>query len=283
MKMPLIDRNSSKDEEHLLQLLLSFFSNGMGWENEANGTTRIGWRQIERVLSYFYSGAAHKEDKDVFDLVCGAWGNVSEKIGISVKSKELGGKSQIFSQNPVDTRLYLEISNSHAKFWDALRQNSIEEGDWGKKKNASKIGQIILDLVRHWHNERIAADPSINLERSRYLVVSYGSPSAGAGLRKCAVHSFDLKLPDADWHYASKKCLRGVDKQTGEHLWDWYGLSGGQLKFYPKAGDALFQTNQFDLLQAGSTPFIDLVEEQFGDLSPTVSNLSDLQRELFGR
>jgi hypothetical protein len=43
--------------------------------------------------------------------------------------------------------------------------------------------------------------------------------------------------------------LRGYDPTyPDEVLVDWYGLSGGQLKYYPRASEAKHYTEQFQLL-----------------------------------
>ena len=279
--MPLIDRPPTHEETRLFQLFLSFFSNGMGWETEGDGSTRIGWRQMERVVSYFYSGSMHEEDKHVFDVICPTWGVPDEKIGLSVKSKELKQRKQYFSEQVEDTRLYLEIANSPAKFWDELKKDGITESDYGDEKLAQRMGERVLGLVESWHFDAFRQDQSLNAEKSRYLVISYGGWDESIRSRRCALHSFGLALPPAKWTFSSGRCLRGICPITNSVLWDWYGLSGGQLKYYPRAETALFQTTTFELLRNDSTPFIDLVEEQFGDQSALIKSLSRNQRKLF--
>jgi hypothetical protein len=281
MDMPLIDRNPTEHETRLFQLLLSFFSNGMGWETEKSGQTRIGWRQMERVVSYFYSGRMHEEDKHVFDVICPAWENAKTKVGISVKSKELKKTSEYFSDNPTDTRLYLELSNSPAKFWDELGRFGVTEAHFGDDNYAQTIGEKVVGLVERWHQDAFSEDKTLSAHRSRYIVISYSGWSESTQSRKCAIHSLGLSLPPANWVFSSKRCLRGTCPTSGETLWDWYGLSGGQLKFYPRAETAMFQSEIFELLNARTTPFIDLVAEQFGDLSQLLPHLSDAQRQLF--
>lgn len=283
MDMPLIDRDPSRSETEMLKLFLSFFSNGMGWETEANQRTRIGWRQIERIISYFYTGEMHKEDKDIFDVVCPTWDSPDRRIGLSIKSKELKGRNQIFGGFASDTRLYLELSNSHAKFWDELGSIGLTTADFNVKENAQEMGDAVVSLVSKWHAKRFADDVSLIRDRSRYLVVSYGGFHEETQSRKCAIHTYSLTLPPAIWSFQSKRCLHGTCAQTGQHLYDWYGLSGGQLKYYPKAESALHKTDIFTLLQADSTPFIELVEEQFGCQQELLCNLTKRQRELLGR
>jgi hypothetical protein len=50
------------------------------------------------------------------------------------------------------------------------------------------------------------------------------------------------------WQYSSEKCLRGYDPSfPNEAIFDWYALSGGQLKYYPKARFAKFRSPIFML------------------------------------
>jgi hypothetical protein len=58
---------------------------------------------------------------------------------------------------------------------------------------------------------------------------------------------FPIDLPEPNnltWEVSSRKLI-GRDNQG--ILFEWYGLSGGQLKYYPLAQNALWQSAVFQL------------------------------------
>ena len=41
---------------------------------------------------------------------------------------------------------------------------------------------------------------------------------------------------------------RAIQAYEGDHrLWEWYGQSGGQLKYYPLVADAIWDSGSFEL------------------------------------
>jgi hypothetical protein len=64
-------------------------------------------------------------------------------------------------------------------------------------------------------------------------------------------HAFDLAFPpNIVWKYTSSRCLRGFDPSYPEEtLFDFYLLSGGQLKYYPRASTARFSSEVFELAE----------------------------------
>jgi hypothetical protein len=66
------------------------------------------------------------------------------------------------------------------------------------------------------------------------------------GERSYLVSSFHAVLPaPAEWSFKGRR-LVGKDVD-GAVLYEWYGLSGGQLKYYPKIADRLHGTELFTL------------------------------------
>jgi hypothetical protein len=62
------------------------------------------------------------------------------------------------------------------------------------------------------------------------------------------LHWFALKLPDPHllkWYYPTEGHLSG-DDNSGT-VFEWYGESGGQLKYYPLADTALWASDRFRL------------------------------------
>lgn len=283
--MPFIDRNPTHEEELFLQALMSSFSDGSGWETDPDGTSRIGWRQIERMLSIFFSGSTHTEDKDVFDLIVDYWSDPRKSVGISVKSKILSGRKQIFREN-TDPRLYMELSNSHAKFWQEVdKELGLDESCFRAKTHAQEIGDCVLNLISRWHVERKktfgASGGSLHLPLCRFVSVSFSDWEKHVG-RSFQVHSYDLSFPPVKWTYHSDKCLRGLDDK-GNHLFDWYGLSGGQLKYYPDSNTALHCSSVIQMKRLAANDIVKQLEASFAGFSKVVDALSPKQRELLGR
>lgn len=104
------------------------------------------------------------------------------------------------------------------------------------------------------------------MNESVYITVSYGKPIPGTG-RLYQVHSFALDFPKTlRWEYISSRCLRAYDtRYENEVVFDWYGLSGGQLKYYPRASDSLFKTEQFTLLKPKNVSILEKAETYWPD------------------
>lgn len=248
--LPLIDRQLNDSELKLIQLGFSTFHDGSGMLVQSDGSTIPGWRDFERVFAWLFQGTA-PEKKGIFDVLVE---DRSEYVGISVKSKELKRQSALQDLNERG-RLYLEISNSSAKFWAALRDRDVTEDDFAAQEGAEMVGETIVNLVNGWHEAArndhpgLPATSTINISRSKHVVVSYNAPTRQRE-RKYVIHTLPLDLPTGlDWYYKSSKCVSARDPNVpDEDILDWYGLSGGQLKYYPRGVDADVSTEMFSLL-----------------------------------
>ena len=219
--------------------------------------SRPGWRDFERVIGEVLCGKT-PEGKQVFDVFLEDPSRKSVDIGLSIKSKELSRLNAIRDLDG-DGRVYMELANSPAKFWAELARLGIEESDFGRDlSNAQAIGENILQTVHRWHED--ARDKhsvpgfSLDLSKSVYVTVSYSKPRSGLA-REYQIHSFSLDFPaEIRWEYRQTgrgpiRSIRGFDpRKTDQVLFDWYPLSGGQLKYYPLASTALYKTGRFSLL-----------------------------------
>lgn len=151
----------------------------------------------------------------------------------------------------------MEIANSPAKLWEVLKTDyNIKEQDFENKLHAHQIGTSVLQSIKSWHlegksiHERLFPGRTLDLDKSFYLCISYSTPKVN-GEREYQLHSFSLDFTTiVDWKYSSDKCLRGFDPiAPSEPLFDWYGLSGGQLKYYPRAIQSLHKSEVFTLLK----------------------------------
>ncbi|WP_413439149.1 hypothetical protein ACFDAU_06325 [Sulfuriferula sp. GW1] len=245
-----IKRDPLKHEEDILCAYLSTFREGSGSEREQDGTTRAGWRQIERVFAELLGGIGG-ENKGIFDVVAVDDSAPNTYSGFSVKSKQLSPKQ--FSALPNGGRVYMEIANSPAKFWEALKPLGLNEDKFREGISPEKFGTCVIEIVEKWHKEGKEAfettspGKSLDLNKSCYLCLSYSKESPATN-RKYQVHAFDLiYAKNLKWKFKSEKCLTGCDPVSKESVIDWYALSGGQLKYYPKATDAKFKSSVFTL------------------------------------
>lgn len=253
MSAPFITRPPTPDELEYIRLAFSTFCDGSGMTMLENGQTVPGWRDIERALAATLGGIA-PEGKQIFDVFLPSTENPAVVYGVSAKSKELSRKTAIADLEG-DGRVYMEMANSPAKFWALLRPTGVTESDFLAQRHAEKIGPAVLNLVEKWHQEDAAKyamenpGKTISLADSAYLTVS-NSKGRKAVPRQYQIHSFDLSFPAGiTWKFNSSACLRGFDPSfPDEVLLDWYGLSGGQLKYYPRASTARYKSPPFTLV-----------------------------------
>ena len=70
-----------------------------------------------------------------------------------------------------------------------------------------------------------------------------------------------------EWNYISERCLRGSDPLNPQKtLIDWYGLSGGQFKYYPMASTSKFRSSSFELLKPEIVSIIEKAKMYWPDL-----------------
>lgn len=251
--LPFVTDAPTPLEQTIIRHMFSTFRDGSGAERDQDGFTRANWRQIERVFAEFLTGAPPPETKSIFDVIAKDLCDPTKAYGLSIKSKQLP-KRQFDGLNK-GTRVYMEIANSPAKLFDALEAKlGFAEVNFRNHESPSDVGNCVLDTIKQWHLEGKAAfdsfDPGcqVDLENSVYLCVSYRQFDPNVS-RKYQVHSFSLDFPKVKkWEYHGR-ALRGFDPMfENEVLFDWYGLSGGQLKYYPKATSAICRSEQFQLL-----------------------------------
>ena len=149
----------------------------------------------------------------------------------------------------------MELCNSPAKLWEPLKEQGINEQAFSDRAYANKIGNSILETIHSWYvNSGIEG---IALDDSVHITVSYEKLAQGAN--RYQLHAFRLGFPDdVIWRYKSDRCLSGYDPlHPDEVLFDWYGLSGGQVKYYPRAANALYSSTQFALEQVPTQTIYD--------------------------
>lgn len=247
LDLAFVSRAPNKSEQQRLMLVLSTFCDGSGINN---GGYLPGWRDVERTVAAVLGGTG-SENKEVFDVTVSP-AKTAFDVGFSVKCKNLPSPK---AMTTIETtgRVYMELANSSAKFWAALRKKELTEAVFKEKLQANAFGDAVLKTVHSWHlaaaeSQRRTPGRELNIEESVYLTLSNGTRVKN-GENIYQWHSFPMRFPNnVKWDFRSDKCLRGFDPDyPAETLFDWYGLSGGQLKYYPRAANALFRSEQFSL------------------------------------
>lgn len=236
-------RRITTREVERLRLILSTYQDGSGMLRLSDGATLPGWRDFERSVAVALSGEA-QESKAIFDVLLPTRAHTL-KHGVSCKMRrELNRLAR-------DGRVVIELSNSSGKFWDYLGGRRIHQRNY--RKHPDEVGRALIELVGDWHKQvSLAQGGSIELSGSFYLTLSWSRTG------DYQLHQFPILLPDASklhWHFPQPKVIRSP-KSTGRRLsgndasgtlFEWYGESGGQLKYYPPASSALWSSKIFRL------------------------------------
>ncbi len=207
------------------------------------GRTLPGWRDFERSIALAFGGYA-PENKEVFDVRLVDPNDELVEYGISCKMR------REMDRVGRDGRVTIELSNSARKFWDHLNTKGINQANY--KSHPFDVGVGLIELVRQWHLEvGLERGGRIDLAKSCYLSLSWNR----AGWYQ--LHQFPFLLPDPtelSWYFPSY--LRRGEEIVGSHLngddgsgrlFEWYGESGAQLKYYPLAQSAVWESERFQL------------------------------------
>jgi hypothetical protein len=244
----LIDRPPTGHEIERLRLILSTYQDGTGMLQVENGMTLPGWRDFERAVALAFNGEA-QESKAIFDVLLLSEGRPYVKYGLSCKMRR--GLNKIERTG----RISLELSNSAGQFWDYLKIKGIDQRNY--RDRSLDVGVSLIEVVEGWHHAvSIERGGNVDLSRSSYLVLSW-NPT-----RHYQLHQFPLTMPNPrnlNWHFPtnrrgeSGRRLAG-DDETGT-LFEWYGESGGQLKYYPLATNAIWTSEIFQLEPLGDIEY----------------------------
>jgi hypothetical protein len=211
------DRAPSDSEFERLRLTLSTYTDGSGHFHK-DGRTYPDWRDWERVIASSTNGIA-VESKSIVDVEVPIVG--SRPFGLSCKSRV---------SRLSDEHVLMELSNSAAYF----RTYLLELGLW-PIVDARLAGPALVALVQRWHDE---ARGRLDVANSSYLHLAH-TPN----WQYWRVSWFPMSIiqsppPESlDWQHHLSARVAGSSRTIGLHngrmLWEWYGDSGGQLKFYP--------------------------------------------------
>jgi len=243
MSLGLIDHPPTTQEFEKFRLILSTYQDGTGMLPAKSGRTLPGWRDFERSVALAFNGYA-PENKAIFDVRLPDPERPGIVYGISCKMR--GELDRVIKKG----RVTIELSNSAKKFWVHLQSKEITQTNY--KSYPIDVGCSLIELVEQWHFEvNLENGGDIDLSKSCYLVLSWNKEGF------YQLHQFELKLPncrDLDWYFPTYT-RKGVEA-LGNHLngddnsgtiFEWYGESGGQLKYYPLAETATWASELFRL------------------------------------
>lgn len=271
MSRAFLTRSPNSAELTLLRKFLASYREGSGNLREPDGTSRADYRQIERCFAELLHGRT-TENKAFYDFVVESneGGGIAVR-GASIKSKEIENLREYASNNS-KIRSYLELSNSSAKDWSLCKSRGLSENEFRAMENADEFGRVVLDRQR---TERMAsqeaylstikAETKLFVEQDCVYISLLYSPMVDRE-RTYLVSSFHAVLPEPQcWEFKGKR-LVGCD-ESGGVLYEWYALSGGQFKYYPKIIDRLHGTDLFTLAQyrPAFEPLRQKVSRMFGD------------------
>jgi hypothetical protein len=251
MSRAFLSRDPNAAELTLLKKFLASYREGSGNLREPDGSARADFRQIERCFAELLHGQT-TENKAFYDFVVQSneGGGVAVR-GASIKSKEHDTLHSYTEQNQT-IRSYLELSNSAAKDWALCQERGLSEDLFRQMQSADAFGQAVLDrqnterqMTQKSYLDSLPGPNKSFVEQDCVYVSLLYSPMVN-GERTYLVSSFHAVLPKpAQWSFKGKR-LVGSD-ENGVALYEWYALSGGQFKYYPKIKDRLHGTDLFTL------------------------------------
>lgn len=229
-----VDRPPTKSEIEKLRLILSTYQDGTGMLMRKNGTTLPGWRDFERSVAVAFNGRA-LESKYIYDVLLPDPHKLNNYFGVSCKMRGMLS----FVEN--HQRVTIELSNAAGEFWGILKPLGINQQNY--QYHASEAGKAIIECVEGWHNAAgVENGGRIETKKSFFLILQY-HPRTGV----YQLFHYPILMPDPkkiEWNVEGRRLF---GKQDGEVIVEWYGFSGGQLKYYPHVATALWVSDRFRL------------------------------------
>lgn len=261
MERAFFTRAPTEAELLTLSRYLATFRDGSGAEREKDGSTRAGSRQIERCFAELLHGTT-TEDKSFYDFVIES----NESGGIAIRGASVKSKTKEINAQSLEAgkamRAHLEISNSNSKDWALCAKHGLFHKDFGDDEHAETFGRLMLErqIADREQAEAYVVSQGKGVKRtfitkeSVFISVLYTKPKARTGERQWMVSVFPIKLPQpARWAFRAPKsasrgsrALVGYDEDGG-NLYEWYGLSGSQFKYFPKLTSRLWGSPLFTL------------------------------------
>ncbi|RME45597.1 MAG: hypothetical protein D6796_10240 [Caldilineae bacterium] len=220
----------AKGQIEKLRLLLSTYQDGTGQLVFESERSLPGWRDFERSVALAFDGIA-QESKSIFDVLVPIGEN--KYYGISCKMR------QTLQTVERTGRVTVEVSNSAGKFWGILKVNGLDDYEAAP----DVAGELLLNLVEQWYEEvSLERSGNVDVSQSFYLLLQWHRRSGRYQLFQFPVHLPDPKT--LSWKVEGRRLVGCDDSGV---IVEWYGHSGGQLKYYPFADKAIWASAVFRL------------------------------------
>lgn len=243
MDQPFVQRPPTNHEIEKLRLLLSTYQDGTGMLKGKDQRTLPGWRDFERASALTFKGRA-VESKFFVDVIFPLTDEPKTFYGIDCKMKK--------ELRSAENRgiIYVEVTNAAKLLWSHLNSIGVTEANF--RDEPELAGNGLIDAVETLKKSGSIAYPDgmISIEQSFFLVLLWDD----SGYYQ--LFQLPLKLPspgDLSWtcHIGRRRDGSETTRLVGsidEHvLYEWYGESGGQLKYYPYISEVLWQSEKFRL------------------------------------
>lgn len=240
---PFRDRPPIDSELERIRLILSTFRDGSGSQT-VGGETMPGWRDAERAFAAALNGVA-PEGKGIFDVIIPAETR-SLPYGLSIKTSTIRNERHVLSE------LHNSLSKAHLLL-DHLGIN------W--QTQPAEAGDALVRQVIGWHEEEAHR---IDVPRSSYVHLVHDPTWTN-----WRILWFPLSLLEPvglTWAQSGRRIYGKT--ADGHTLWEWYGASGGQFKWYPRISDAVWDSGYFQLEPAARATLVDKAAAAYPDLWP---------------
>lgn len=232
MNLVFINRSPNPTELEKFRLLLSTYQDGSGQLTLKDNLTLPGWRDFERCTALAFNGHA-QENKSIFDVLLTDYNRPNVNYGISCKMR--GTLQETTKQK----RTTLELSNSAGEFW-----NNINAKNLIYENHPNEIGKTLIETVKSWYEKvDLLHGGNIDISQSFYLTLQWNKKTLQYQLFQFPL----LSEIQNNLNWSTKK-RRIIGKNVlGATLFEWYGYSGGQLKYYPPINTAIWASHVFEL------------------------------------
>jgi hypothetical protein len=233
MTIPFVTRNPTDREIERFRLILSTYQDSSGMIKRKDRTLP-GWRDFERSIAAAFNGEA-QESKWIYDVILANPEDNTVRFGLSCKMR--GTLREVERKN----RVTIELSNASGEFWDAVKQENITQENYHESPEI--VGKVLIETVERWHtNVSLDSGGTVDGTRSSFVVLQWEERTG-----RYQLFQYPIDLPDPAslvWKVEGRRLIGNDAKGI---LFEWYGLSGGQLKYYPLADNATWHSPVFSL------------------------------------
>lgn len=205
--------------------------------------TLPGWRDFERASALAFNGLGG-ENKFFVDVIFPFTDTPLTFYGIDCKMRR---ELKLVDRTGV---IYIEVTNAANWLWSHLNTKGINEANYTDRAEAAGMGLIeAIESIKQLGSSAYPEGPILT-EKSYYFVLQWSLTG------DYQLFQLPLTLPTPDdlaWycHVSSKKSgaktTRLVGRTSNGVLYEWYGDSGGQFKYYPSISQAVWQSKRFRL------------------------------------